>query len=94
MIKKAPGRRRSEDRAALYETKEFREAQRRLGANVRRARLAAQWTQEEAAFRCEMPVRLYVSVEHGDSNATLVTLARLAAGLEIDVADLLSRTGR
>ncbi len=80
---------RPSPRLARHDSTEFREAQERLAKNVRRLRTEARWTQEEAAFRCEMPVRLYVSVEHGESNATLGTLTRLSKGLGVDVAELL-----
>jgi transcriptional regulator with XRE-family HTH domain len=38
-----------------------------------------------------MPTRLYVGIEHGESNATLVTLARLCEGLEVEVEALFAR---
>ena len=81
-------RRRRDDRSPLYETASFKELQVRLTASLRRLRDKHGYTQEEAAWRCDMPTRLYVSIEHGESNATLVTIARLCAGFEVDVTEI------
>lgn len=69
----------------------FQGLQGRLAASVKGLRQRAGITQEEAAHRCAMPTRLYVGIEHGESNATLGTLARLCEGLEVDVVELFTR---
>ena len=81
-------RRRRADRAKLYESIVYKDLQSRLAANVRRLRAAKGWTQEEAAHECAMPVRLLQGVEAGSDNSTLITVARLVEGFEIDVEEL------
>jgi DNA-binding XRE family transcriptional regulator len=80
--------RRREERLGQYRTRAYREVQRTLAANALRLRVAAGWTQEETAARCDMGVRLYQQVEHGDTNATVTTLARLCAGFRVELAEL------
>jgi transcriptional regulator with XRE-family HTH domain len=79
------------ERPELYESDVFKALQGRLAASVKGLRQRAGITQEEAAHRCAMPTRLYVGIEHGESNATLVTLARLCEGLEVEVEALFAR---
>ena len=68
----------------------YKDLQQRLAANVRRIRTERGWTQEDAAHACDMPLRLYQGVEGGTANTTLVTIARLVEGLEVDALDLLA----
>lgn len=86
------GRRRKEERAKLYESPVYKDLQQKLSANVRSLRKAKGWTQEEAAHRCGMPVRLLQGVEAGTENVTLITLSRLVEGFEVDVVVLLGST--
>ena len=81
-------RRRRPERARLYRSPAYRELADRLAANVRRWRMARGWTQEEAAFRCELGVRQFQGIEAAETNLTLVTLGRLAMGFDIDGAQL------
>ena len=87
-------RRRRPDRARLYRTPSYRALTERLAANVRRLRASAGWTQEAAAERCEISPRMFQAVEAGELNTTLVTLARLAVGFDVDVSQLVSVTRR
>ena len=53
----------------------------RLGANLRKAREAKGWSQEELAFRCGVH-RTYVgSVERGEYNVTILTLRKFTQAL-------------
>ncbi len=83
-------RRKRQSRASLYEAPSYVDLRARLAANVRRIRLEADLSQEEAAHRASMPIRLFAAVEGEETNATLVTLARLCVGLEADVVELLA----
>ena len=59
----------------------------RLGANLRQAREAKGWSQEEMAFRCGVH-RTYVgAVERGEYNVTILTLRRLTKALGISLRD-------
>ncbi len=87
-------RRRRPERERLYRSREYRELSARLAAHVRRLRAARGWTQEAAAERCEITPRMLQALEAGDSNATLVTLARLARGFAVDAAEFLGSPRR
>ena len=61
----------------------------RLGANLRKAREAKEWSQEELAFRCGVH-RTYVgSVERGEYNVTVLTLRKFTKALGISLRDVL-----
>ncbi len=81
-------RRRRPDRVDQYESQSYRDLQARLVVNVRAAREAQRWTQEQAAEACLMATRLFQRVEAGDVNLTLTSLARLCVGLDVDMAQL------
>lgn len=60
----------------------------RVGANIRRLRQEAGWSQEELGDRAGID-RTYVSgVERGVRNPTLTVLERFAVALGVDAADL------
>ena len=61
----------------------------RLAANVRRLRLARGLTLQAASERAQMHLRLWEKVEAGATSATLQTIARLAAALDVDARELL-----
>jgi transcriptional regulator with XRE-family HTH domain len=86
----APKRRRQK-REQQYESAFYKDLQERLKVNVLRLRKKNGWSQEEAAWQCHMPTRLFQQIEAGDANATLTTIARLAHGFEIDVGKLFRR---
>lgn len=59
----------------------------RLGANLRQAREAKGWSQEELGFRCGVH-RTYVgSVERGEYNVTILTLRKFSKALGITLRD-------
>lgn len=59
----------------------------KLGANLRKAREAKGWSQEELAFRCGVH-RTYVgAVERGEYNVTILTLRKIAKTLGISLRD-------
>ncbi len=70
---------------------------RRVGNNLRRARWAAQKTQEEVAAAA-LTFRLLAELERGHGNPTLKTLFQLARALDVTVAELVdvqaTRPGR
>jgi transcriptional regulator with XRE-family HTH domain len=55
----------------------------RLGENVRRARLARGWTQEELADRTSLAVVQISRIERGRREVRLSTVIRLIEGLEL-----------
>jgi transcriptional regulator with XRE-family HTH domain len=60
-----------------------REAQDRLGGNIRRHRIKAGQTQQELADRCELPEDEIVDMEQGGGSPTASTIYRLCGGLSI-----------
>jgi transcriptional regulator with XRE-family HTH domain len=94
MARRATTTSRRAARPERQDTASFQDLQGRLAVSVKWLRERAGITQEEAAHRCAMPTRLYVGIEHGESNATLLTLARLCEGLEVGVEELFSRRPR
>ena len=65
----------------------------RLGANLRQAREAKGWSQEELAFRCGVH-RTYVGgVERAEYNITILTLRRFTKTLGISLRDAIRGIG-
>lgn len=65
-----------------------------FGTNVKRAREGAGLSQEELAHRAAIHVTYLSGVENGRRNPSLAIIGRLAAALQVDVADLLSASSR
>jgi len=80
---------RDPNRAPLYEAETYAALVARLAVNVRRLREAKGLTQEEFAFRChELDPSMLRTIEAGEANVTVTTVARLCDGLGVDVLDL------
>jgi transcriptional regulator with XRE-family HTH domain len=73
------------------ESPEFIEARKGLGERIRALRLARRLTLEAAAERMELDFKHLQKVEAGQGNVTLVTLVRLAKGLEVPLEALFER---
>ena len=54
------------------------------GGQIRRARVAAKLTQEDAADRARIDYKRWQALEEGRANPTLRTLVRVAEALETD----------
>ncbi len=63
-------------------------ARRLLARNVRRLRARAGLTQQATADRAGLDIRHYQKVEHEETNATVATLAHIAAALGVGIAAL------
>jgi transcriptional regulator with XRE-family HTH domain len=63
----------------------------RLATNLRAARAAKQWSQARAAEAAGLHLRHYQKLEAAEVNATIDTLAHLAAAFEVDLQTLLVR---
>lgn len=63
--------------------------QAKLGAAIRRRRLACEHSQDSFADVIGMHRAYYSSLERGERNMTLTTLERVANGLGCKIADLM-----
>jgi transcriptional regulator with XRE-family HTH domain len=72
---------------------EFLTARVRLGERIRALRRERSLTLEAAAERMELDFKHLQKVEAGQGNVTLVTLVRLAIGLEVPLATLFAAGG-
>ena len=87
-------RRRPKDRSEQRDDPYHQELLQRLAKNVRAQREKLDLTQEDAAARCGWTdARVLQMLETGRTNPTLSTLARVARGLEIELADLVGPGG-
>jgi transcriptional regulator with XRE-family HTH domain len=87
-VPKSPADERSSRR--FKKTKRFKTEATNLGKRVRRLRQGRNWTLEIAAERMDLDLKHLQKIEAGQLNVTLVTLARIAEGLEITMGDLFS----
>ena len=60
-----------------------------LGTNVRKERLRKGWSQMELAYRINKDQPSINRLERGRVNPSLIYLAEIAAGLEIEIYQLL-----
>lgn len=75
--------------ASYKQDADYRNITAALAANVRLLRGRRGWTQEEAAAHCGLVPRVFQMIEAGTTNATLVTLVRLARGFGVGAHTLL-----
>ena len=78
-------RKRKAKRVEQYEHPVYLDAQARLAETLLKLRHDRGWTQATASERCEMDFTHYGNLERRRHNPTLVTLARLAVGFEVDI---------
>jgi transcriptional regulator with XRE-family HTH domain len=60
-----------------------------VGANVRRARQRAGFTQEQVALQADIDLTYMGGIERGRRNPTIMVLARIADALGVEPAELL-----
>jgi transcriptional regulator with XRE-family HTH domain len=61
----------------------------RFGQNVRSARVAKGWTQEELAYRSGLASVQISRIERGKREVRITTLLRLVKALEVSASELL-----
>lgn len=69
----------------------FNSVQRTLGRRIRAARVEAELTQEEAAAAAEIDYKRWQRLEAGEVNATVRTLVRVAAALDVSFWELFAQ---
>jgi transcriptional regulator with XRE-family HTH domain len=77
--------------AQLLDDRDVDETVARFGENVREARQAHGWTQEELARRSGLASVQISRIERGKREVRLTTLVRLLDALSVSADDLLSR---
>jgi transcriptional regulator with XRE-family HTH domain len=75
-------------RREQYLSARFEDMIQRIGANVLALREQKGWSQENAAKRCSMGLRMYQRVEAAEGNLMTTTMARLCDGFDVDVVRL------
>jgi transcriptional regulator with XRE-family HTH domain len=66
----------------------------RFGANVRKARLARGWTQEDLAEKTGLASVQVSRIERGKREVRLTTFIRLVRALDIEASELLNGVDR
>ncbi|MEV7491391.1 helix-turn-helix transcriptional regulator [Streptomyces anulatus] len=61
---------------------------RAIGARIRAARLAAEYTQEQVALRIEMDRATYNRIEQGHASALIDSLIRIADAIGVPLSEL------
>lgn len=74
------------------ETSRYAAEVRDLGARIRGMRQAKDWTLEEAAEAMNLDLKHLQKIEAGLINVTMVTLVRIAEGLDEPLSALFRRT--
>ena len=64
------------------------EALKKIGANVKRARLKMEWTQEALGEKCGLDSRHIGFIERGEINSTIKTICKISKGLGCSVQSL------
>jgi DNA-binding XRE family transcriptional regulator len=64
-----------------------------LGTAIKELRLSKNISQESLALSAEVDRRYLGRIERGDNNAAVLTLHRIARGLEISLTALFARSG-
>jgi len=75
------------------ETRRFKEAAQALGEQIRELRDSRGLTLEQASAQMDVDLKHLQKVEGGQLNVTLVTLLRIADGLNVAPASLFERVG-
>lgn len=70
------------------ESRRFASEVRRLGLRIRALRQEREWTLERAAEAMNLDLKHLQKIEAGQINITLVSLVRIAEGLEVPVNEL------
>jgi len=63
---------------------------RRLALHVRKLRRANAWSQEEAAYHCDLALRGYQRIEHATLNTGVATLARIGRAFGVEPSRLIT----
>lgn len=64
-----------------------------LGEAIRRVRAASGMSQEELALRTEIDRSYMGGIERGESNVTVLNLARIAGEMGLTASELLAQAG-
>jgi transcriptional regulator with XRE-family HTH domain len=64
-----------------------------LGDAIRRVRLAVGLSQEELALRAEVDRGYMGGIERGESNATILSIVKIAAAMNVTTSELLAQAG-
>lgn len=59
-----------------------------FGNNVKKLRMAKGISQEELAEKCQLHRTYIGSIERGERNISIVNVAKIAKGLDVDIKDL------
>lgn len=65
-----------------------KKAIRKFGKRVRQARVSCGWSQEELAFELEVDRSYVSSLERGQRNPTLKTIAKVAEAFQLTISEL------
>jgi DNA-binding XRE family transcriptional regulator len=89
-----PDRREERSSRRHRKTERYLREVRSLGDRMRRLRQRHHWTLEAAAERMDLEFKHLQKIEAGTVNVTMVTLVRIAAGLDVPVRALFAASRR